>query len=327
MKVLLIRLSSIGDIVLTTPIIRCVKTQLGAEVHFITKAKFIPILNQNPYIDQIKIWDERDSDINTATLQAENYDIIIDLHKNIRTRRLKRKLQTPWISYKKLNIQKWLFVNFKINILPKKHIVDRYFDALKKIEVYNDGNGLDYFLSSDNTELLLTNKLVTKNYTAIAIGGTYATKQMPVSLILELIKRLNTTIVLVGSGESDAKKALEITMFLPYSTIINLCNRLSLDQSACIVKNAERLITGDTGLMHIASAFDTPIQAIWGNTHPILGMYAYRKTNVSNHQVDLKCNPCSKLGSKKCPRGHFDCMNKQNVVEIVKNCRITERIQ
>ncbi len=324
MKVLIIRLSSIGDIVLTTPVIRCVKKQLGsAEVHFLTKKSFSSLVAHNPYVDQVKYWN-KDTRALCTELVLENYDLVIDLHKNVRTRLLKNTLKTKWISFNKLNIQKWLFVQFKWNLLPPLHIIDRYFEALKSLAVVDDKKGVDYFFPDSLSLQLSDYNLVPKSYVAIAIGGTYFTKQIPLNVILDTIKHLGGTVVLLGGGDADEAKAKEIMDNMLPNSVLNLCNKLTLDESAFVIKNASDLITGDTGLMHIASAFETPIHCLWGNTHPSFGMYAYRvqTQTIFNHQVDLKCNPCSKLGSNSCPRGHFKCMQKQNVEQVVKNCQV-----
>ena len=147
-KVLVIRFSSIGDIVLTTPIVRCIKQQLeGVEVHYLTKDQFKTVLESNPYIDKL-ICIDKENDIAGVMkiLKAEGYDYIIDLHKNIRTFRVKMKLKVPSFTFNKLNVEKWLLVKLKINILPKVHIVDRYFKAVKSLGVVNDNKGLDYFI-------------------------------------------------------------------------------------------------------------------------------------------------------------------------------------
>src|SRR6187402_803655 len=146
MKFLIIRFSSIGDIVLTTPVIRCLKQQVpGAEVHFLTKENYRGIISSNPYVDKVQLlgssWD-----LMIHQLQQEDYDYIIDLHHNLRTLRIKKALKRgQHFSFNKLNIQKWLLTAFKINRLPAVHIVDRYLYTLKNFNVVNDGKGLDYF--------------------------------------------------------------------------------------------------------------------------------------------------------------------------------------
>ena len=158
MKVLIIRFSSIGDIVLTTPVIRCVREQTGAEVHFLTKAGFAGLLSANPYIN--KLWTIRKeiSEVLPALLE-QGYDHVIDLHANLRTLELRTRLfsyntlhlrpRPKWHAFDKLNLEKYLLVNFKINRLPDTHIVNRYLAAAKKLNVTNDGKGLDYFVPED----------------------------------------------------------------------------------------------------------------------------------------------------------------------------------
>ncbi|PCJ67407.1 MAG: glycosyl transferase [Bacteroidetes bacterium] len=324
MKILVIRFSSIGDIVLTSPIVRCLHNKYPkSEIHFLTKDKFVELVENNPNVSAVHSINGTNDTAIFNNLKTEKYDLVIDLHKNLRTRKLKRLLNAPkWYSFKKLNIQKWLLVNFKINFLPKKHIVDRYFDCLKGLNIVNDKVGIDFHFPQGFTMDLGKYNLDNGGYSVVVIGGTYRTKQIPKNLLLSIFKRLNGSIIMIGGGNDDEQKAKELQESYPNSNLVNLCNTLSIDESAYLIKNAKTLYTSDTGMMHIASAFDTQIEAIWGNTNPAFGMYAYRPSgvNIDDHIVSLKCNPCSKLGSNICPRGHFKCMNMQNVEQIVKNC-------
>ena len=135
-KFLILRFSSIGDIVLTTPVIRGLKQQVpNAEVHFLTKSAFEPVLKHNPYIDKLHIFSENPVEC-LKELANEKFDAIIDLHHNQRSFWVKRKLRsTSTFSFRKLNIEKWLLVNFKINRLPALHIVNRYLETVKSFGV------------------------------------------------------------------------------------------------------------------------------------------------------------------------------------------------
>jgi ADP-heptose:LPS heptosyltransferase len=153
-KFLIIRFSSIGDIVLTTPVVRCLKKQIpNAEMHFLTKKSFAEIIEHNLNIDK-KIYFEGDLNATIKQLKKENYDYIIDLHHNLRTFLIKLRLMKKSFSFNKLNFEKWMMVNFKINMLPQKHIVDRYFETIKKFKVENDGQGLDYFLTAEEEKAI-----------------------------------------------------------------------------------------------------------------------------------------------------------------------------
>ncbi len=321
-KILVIRFSSIGDIVLTTPLLRCLKTQLpDAEIHYLTKQKFKSVLSANPYINFIHTIDDHLSEV-VPQLKNEKFDHIIDLHKNFRSLGIRFRLRKPVSSFPKVNFQKWLMVHCKINRLPDVHIVDRYFEAVKPFNIYNDGKGLDYFIPEDDRLSLIDfPKSYRKGFVGVVIGGMHETKMMPADQVIALINQIEKPVILFG-GPDDFKRGEYIAAKIQ-GKILNSCGQFSLNQSASLVSQADKIVTNDTGLMHIAAAFDKEIISVWGNTIPEFGMYPYLKkdSELKNHifQIEnLKCRPCSKIGYKKCPKSHFDCMNKQDVDEMAR---------
>ena len=318
-RYLVIRFSSIGDIVLTSPVIRCIKKQVpDAEIHFVTKSAFRNIPGHNPHITKV-ISFQKEIDEVVPGLRQENYDFVIDLHHNLRSSRLKRALGRPSASFPKHNIKKWLLTTFKINRMPAGHVVDRYFKAVEKIGVKNDMAGIDYFIPKRDL-VNLSDFGIPAEFIVFSIGAQFATKRMPNEKIITLIQKFELPVVLLG-GESDFDNAEIIAASNP--AIVNLCGRLNLDQSASILQQAKKVVTHDTGLMHIASAFQKPIISIWGNTVPDFGMYPYlpqKKDGFTIHEVKgLSCRPCSKIGYAKCPRGHFKCMNDHNLDAIAND--------
>lgn len=313
MKILVIRFSSIGDIVLTTPVVRCLKKQLpGCEVHFLTKYAYREIIEANPYLSG-KHYLKDDFRSLLKELKKENFDYIIDLHNNLRTWRVKMTLFKKSTTFNKLNFEKWLYVNLRVNILPDVHIAERYLEAARDLGVRNDGKGLDYFLSPAD-EIKVSDLPLTHlhGYIAMAIGARHETKKLPLEKLKDLCRELNYPIMLLG-GKEDAENA-EILHALDPVKIFNGCGKFTLNQSASLVRTAKMVITHDTGLMHIAAAFKKRIFSVWGNTVPEFGMYPYYgSSGGSNSEIfeirPLNCRPCSKLGYKKCPRGHFKCMN------------------
>lgn len=322
---LIVRFSSIGDIVLTTPIIRCIKQQLpNVKVHYLTKASFRATVANNHYIDK-HYYLENGMDELLPMLKKERYDYIIDLHKNIRTNRLKRELGVTTYSFPKLNVRKWLLVNLKIDLMPDRGIVDRYFEAVRPLGVRNDGQGLDHFIPK---EAEVTNKDIPMShwagYLGCVIGGAHNTKRLPVEKWKELCSALKVPIILLG-GPDDRDMANEIAELDPVR-IYNACGKFNINESASLVDYAKVIVTNDTGLMHISAALKKKIVSLWGNTTPKFGMYPYygsnntrdiaepRSTIIENK--NLSCRPCSKIGYEKCPKGHFKCMNDLNVTEI-----------
>jgi ADP-heptose:LPS heptosyltransferase len=319
MKFLVIRFSSIGDIVLTTPVVRCLKQQVpGAVIHFLTKENFGTLLADNPYIDGIHFLQEDFGKMMKA-LRAEKFDAVIDLHRNIRTLRVKKALGLPGHSFRKLNLEKWLITSLKWNRLPDVHIVDRYLDTLTDYGVTNDGQGLDYFLPPATRlphEQLPEHFL--SGYVAQVTGAAHATKRIPVEKMREICGRLDCPVVLLG-GPGD-KEAAEAVAALDRARIFNACGITSLHESASLVKGAQVVISSDTGLMHIAAAMKRPLIVLWGNTIPGFGMYPYygsEKIPYRNMEVaGLGCRPCSKIGYERCPKKHFRCMQEQSPDQV-----------
>jgi ADP-heptose:LPS heptosyltransferase len=323
MKILVIRFSSIGDIVLTSPVVRCLKKQLpDSEIHFLTRESYKDIIAFNPYIDHIHYLKE---DLNSVImeLKKEHFDYVVDLHNNLRTLRIKLELRVKGDSVNKINFEKWLYVNFKWNIMPVAHIVDRYMNTVRSLGVLNDEKGLDYFISS-NDEIKIEDLPLTHmhGYIAIAIGAQHATKKLPIEKLKHLISLLHFPIIILG-GNEDTIIGEELHLLDKYK-VINACGKFSINQSASIVKNAKLVITHDTGLMHIAAAFKKKTISIWGNTVPEFGMtpyYGNEKLEQSNSRIveieNLSCRPCSKIGFQKCPKKHFKCMNEIDLEKIV----------
>ncbi len=301
-KFLILRFSSIGDIVLTTPVVRCIKTQYpDAEVHFATKKQFKGLVENNHYIDNYYLL-ENSLNLFIKNLQSEDYDYVIDLHNNLRTSIIKLRLGKKSFSFDKLNYQKWLLVNLKINQMPDVHIVDRYLKTVESLGIKNDLKGLDYFIPKKDSVQ------INEPYVAFAIGGQHFTKKLPTSRIIEVCQKINGKIMLLG-GKEDIPAAEEIEKTLG-NKVINACGKYNLNQSASLVQQAEYIITHDTGLMHIASALKKKVVSIWGNTVPEFGMYPYLTEFKIIENKGLSCRPCSKIGYNKCPKGHFKCMNE-----------------
>lgn len=326
MKVLVIRFSSIGDIVLTTPVVRALKQQAGAEVHFLTKSAYRSIVEPNPNIDRVYAIEKKVGEV-LPQLRREGYQYIFDLHRNLRSMQVKLALfRVRHYSFDKLNLEKWLLVNFKVNQLPKVHIVDRYLDAASVLKLKNDGRGLDYFIppgdevdtdrlissGGDAIKPLAGEQLPELPYTAFVIGAAHATKRLPTERIIEWCSRIPGPVILLG-GPEDAVAGAEIAAAAGRH-VLNACGRCRLHQSASIVRQAKLVITHDTGLMHIAAAFHKEIWSVWGSTVPALGMYPYYPEGMARNRIfevgGLRCRPCSKIGFPECPKGHFRCMRE-----------------
>lgn len=319
-KILIIRLSSIGDIVLTSPVVRAVKSQLpNVEVHFLTKKANEQVVAYNPHIDHIHIYDKQDKRHLFEELKAEHFDAVVDLQNNHRSRQVSRHIRAVHFRFPKVNLKKWMCVYLKLNFLPDVPVVSRYFEAVHDLGVYNDQKGLEFHIPEsgifDEDDLPM---VCEDGYVAVVMAGQHETKRIPVSKVIEIGSILHKPIILLGG--KDVYAAGEEVVAELGDRAFNGCGKYTLYQSCSILKQADCVITGDTGLMHVAAAFHKPIAVLWGNTIPEFGMYPYipgHRELFRNFEVcPLRCRPCSKLGFKKCPRKHFSCMNNLPAVEI-----------
>jgi ADP-heptose:LPS heptosyltransferase len=323
-KILVLRFSSIGDIVLTTPVIRALKLQVPeAEVHYATKLQFKAVVAANPYIDKVHYLGPQLKEL-VAALRQEKFDYIVDLHNNLRSRLIRQQLQVPSQGFDKLNRRKWLLVNLKWGRLPDLHIVDRYLGAARRLGIENDGRGLDYFIpAQEEVALSVLPELFRQGYVAFAIGAQHATKRLPADKIIALCEKINQPIVLMG-GKEDLATGEQVTEYFRHrvpnhqqqTTVYNACGQFSLNQSASLIKQSRMVFSHDTGLMHIAAAFQKKIFSIWGNTIPEFGMYPYQTEFVVLERRGLPCRPCSKIGYRQCPQGHFKCMREIDFSQV-----------
>ena len=319
MKVLIIRFSSIGDIVLTTPVVRCLKQQKKATIHYLIKKNYIEVLQNNVYLDKILVFDKKEKKQTIKQLQKENYDLIIDLQNNLNSFIIKRKLFKKTSTVNKKNIKKWLLVNTGKDLLKKEHIVERYFQTIKSINVKNDYKGLDFFINPkvEKSLTISKSKILQKPFITWAIGATYSKKKLSILQIIEVLNRYDKPVALLG-GIKEKKEAEQIILSTKNKKVISFCGKLNLQESAFLVNKSELILTNDTGLMHIASALKKQIISFWGCTKPSLGMAPYKANEYSVQLVSYPNSPpCSKLGNR-CRKHKQACILEINPDEIYK---------
>lgn len=320
-KVLIIRFSSIGDIVLTSPLPRSLKkSHPDYEIHFLSKKANKDLLIHNPHIDKLHILTDSLSET-IRELKQEKFDFILDLHHNLRSFLIKIRLGVKAQSFPKENWAKYKMVRFKNRKIQLRHIVERYASTLSLVESKLDEEGLELHLPEELEEKakqMLVDHLpkASPQPLAIVLGAKHATKRWPADRFIELIQKLGEAVVLIGGP--DALEEAEAISKAVQSPLFNSVGKLSLLESAALLKQCRAVVAHDTGFMHIAAAFGMEIYSLWGNTVPEFGMTPYK----SPHQVleikDLDCRPCSKIGFDACPKGHFACMQNQKAEDVAK---------
>lgn len=320
-KILVIRFSSIGDIVLASPVFRCIKKKLpDAQIHFVTKKSFQLVTASNPYIDQFFYLDNNLPSL-IEELKKEEYDCVIDLHKNFRSYKIKKALKKKSYTIRKLSVEKFLLTKLNINVMPGIHITQRSLDTVAPLGIKDDGLGLDYFIPQKDvvpeTEIPHSHLA---GFIAVVIGASFNTKKLPIHKLQELCKKITFPIILLG-GKEDAA-AGEAIASIDNIKVYNACGKFNLNESADLIRQSTLVISHDTGLQYIACAFKKPVIALWGATTPALDVEPYygkvfmdaqQEPIYENIYLHLGCQPCSKYGSVTCPLEHFNCMEKQDI--------------
>jgi ADP-heptose:LPS heptosyltransferase len=324
MKILVARFSSIGDIVLTSPVLRALATQYpGAEVHVATKACYTDLVRFSPHVAKVHGLQGNWTSF-VAALRQERFDVLVDLHGSLRSWRLARALRVKRHCYAKRALKRWALVRFKLDLLRGEHVVSRYFQAVRCLDVVDDGEGLELHVPPNRAVDRATLPATHRNgYTVLAIGATHATKRLPVHKLVALALEVRGPIVLVG-GDAEMEAARAVTAAVG-DRAYDAVGRCDLLGSASLIRGAEAVIAHDSAAMHMASAFRRPLVSVWGGTVPALGMGPYPQgpgPTVRIAEVEgLDCRPCCKIGRPVCPRGHFACMERQDVVQIARFAR------
>ena len=306
-KILIIRLSSLGDVLLTTPLLRSIKTKYPhLEIDFIVRREFTDavkynpnILNIFPYIkngDNSKFFDE---------LFKRNYDLIIDLQNNNRSAGIVQSVSRPVAKFHKPNLKKFLLVNFKINLFKEiLTIPERYSHSFNEIKL--DDKGPELFIHDGIEPQIPKNE----NQIGFCPGSKHFTKMWPVEYFIELGNKLTeegNKIVLFG-GKEDWNICDQISSAIKYS--INLSGEDNLLQIAADMKNCKYVVCNDSGLMHTACAVNMPVVALFGSTVKEFGFFPYKSRSLVLENNSLSCRPCSHIGRKTCPQKHFKCMKE-----------------
>ncbi len=307
-KLLIVRLSSLGDILLTTPLVRTLKRNYPAtEIDFAVREEYKDLLLLNPHLQNILIYNNNKDELKTLKnrICENNYDLIIDLQNNLRSWLLLKCYGKSVLGFKKNNIKKFLLVHFKINkFKDAKQIPERYASTLENFKL--DDNGLE--LITDKIQNPLLNGI--ENLIGICPGSKHFTKMWPEEYFIELGTLLNENgfkVALFG-GKDDIKVCERISSKLP--SAINLCNDNNILQTAADMKCCKVIYCNDSGLMHVATAVNIPVIAFFGSTVKEFGFTPYNSKNLILENNSLSCRPCTHIGRERCPEKHFKCMKE-----------------
>ncbi|NOR46048.1 MAG: hypothetical protein GQ534_10735 [Candidatus Delongbacteria bacterium] len=316
MKILILRFSSLGDILLATPVLDVLKDKYpDCEIDWVVNSKFAEVLITNPRLNRVLTFKDKNGLENIREdIRKTKYDLIFDLHQNSNTYYLTR-FQKNVYRYNKRIFDRSMLVFLKKKYKEILPVTQMYFKALNKagIETPDEWTLRYGLVKSFQLSTINEYNLHNFNYITIAPGASYATKMWPKEYFKELVekisfnKNINRKVVLVGLGEDDEKVAEFITKGNEFSCI-NLVGKLDLQETATILKYSDLVISNDSGPLHLAECFKKKIVAIFGSTTEELGFFPYSTDYVVVENKGLSCRPCTHFGKKKCPKKHFKCM-------------------
>jgi len=324
MKILILRLSSMGDILLATPVPEVLKNLYsGSEIHWVVYKNFENSIRNNPNIDRIIAFEKGDNlkEIR-KNIRSTEYDLIFDLHKNSKTYFLTRGLRNVF-RYDKRIIERFLLVFFKrkYKTIPA---TEMYFAALKKAGIKTpDKWKLSFYPDADcETSTVAKYSLKKEPYAVLVPGASYFTKIWPKEHFKKLAEMILLEgkfkrIIVIGKGE-DEETIGKYICGENNDKLLNLTGKLNLDETASVIKYSDIVITNDNGPMHLAECFKKRIVALFGCTTEELGFFPYSTDFKAVEVKELKCRPCTHFGRKKCPKGHFKCMKNISPESVYK---------
>ena len=304
--ILIVRLSSLGDILLTTPLIRSLKKQNpNLQIDLLIRSEYSDLLKANPYISSLHLFSREDQENKKLKikLMEMKYDCIIDLQNNLRSKLFLNNLTGEVLTFNKKRFEKVLLVHLKINLLKEvSQIPIRYAETIPDFQL--DDEGLDMFLPENITSRIPPGQ----NVIGLCPGARHFTKRWQKENFIQLGKMLiekGFSVALFG-GKSDRELCEEISKEIPGS--VNLPTEDDILQLATDMQQCKAIVCNDSGLMHAACAVKIPVVAIYGSTVREFGFTPYGCKNIILENNSLTCRPCSHIGKKKCPQKHFRCM-------------------
>jgi heptosyltransferase-2 len=317
-RILVIRLSSIGDLVLTTPILRQLKAAFcDAKIDALTKPAYSTILQGNPALSTI---------FTTETFKPETrYDLVVDLQNNFTSRKYHR-FGEKVVKYRKENWKKFLLVQFKVNVYQGyESVVERYAKSLAPFGVRLDEKGCEIFLSDIEQEFGKAHRSELP-VLAVCFGAKHFTKRFPperfASALNHLLEKRVVEVWLLG-GKEDAPFAEKILDSVRQKDCVkNFSGKHTLRETASLIASADAVLSNDTGLMHMAAAFQKPMVVLFGSSVKEFGFLPYKVPFTLLEVEGLACRPCSHIGRERCPKSHFKCMYEipeEQILRAIEN--------
>lgn len=328
-RILLVRFGSIGDVLLTTPLVRAIRARHpDAHVAYLTKAAHAPLVSHNPHLSEVLVLAPGEGIARVAArLRAGKFTHRLDLHGNLRSQALRALLPGGWSGYPKHRLARTVLIRTKRDVYrDRRPIPERYFDAARALDVRPDGRPPELFLAPDavaaaDARLAAAGIREGTPLAALAPGAAHATKRWPAerwqALARELAAQGMTLLLLGGPGDTAVAEAVAQAAG---GRVVDAAGRTGLQETGALLRRASVLVSGDTGVMHMATAVGTPVVALFGPTVRQFGFFPYTE-RARVVELELGCRPCHAMGSSACPLGHHLCLRgiePARVLDVVR---------
>ncbi len=304
-KILIIRFSSLGDIILSFPLLQKLRRQYPeATIDFVTKPEYQEVVELCSIANRILVPDKGLSALRSE-IRKEHYDIILDIHNNLKSRYISAYNSGSVRRIRKNHFRKFVLVNGGINLYDEIIPIYKNYLLTAKEELAQQGFAFET-LELNQKEM----EIPGGKYIVVAPGSKHFTKTYPAEKFAAFINTLDETkVVLVGS---NAERDLRICSFIEDQCkgITNLCGKPEMRQLVFLIRNSEMVISNDSAIMHLAEALNKKVAAIFGSTVKEFGFYPQLATSKVFEQKGLQCRPCSHIGLSECPVNSFICMER-----------------
>jgi len=338
-KTLIVRFSSVGDIVLSSLLVRVLRRRFPhAQIDYLVKTEFAGLVRGNPNISRVielpagaTFSDLRD--IRKKVLKS-GYDLVIDIHDSLRSRYVSLGARRV-VRFRKRKLARFLLVRFKWDVYGffggAPGVAERYLEPVHSLGVTNDGEGLEVFPDEGDhlvAETLLRSAKISPETTMVGIAPSarHANKRWPgerfAETVLTLLRNPNRACILLGSVEERERCtgiAQAVLSSAPGARLINTAGLLSLTEVTALMDRCELVLSNDSGLMHLAAARKRKVVALFGPTVRQFGFYPYGTESIVLERSGLGCRPCTHIGRPSCPKGHFRCLEEIEPGQVVKS--------
>lgn len=338
---LIIRFSSVGDIILTSPLIRTLRTRNPhCRIDFLVKEDHADLVRYNPHLSRTLLLPKGSGlaelrRIRTQVREAR-YDLILDMHDNLRSRFLTFG-RSPVLRYRKRRLARFVLIHahhdiyrFAGGAVPMHQ---RYIEPLAPYGIADDGAGPDVFLTTEiaaSASAILASAGLPPAQQAVGVcpSARHATKMWDAerfaSAAAALAQERALPVILFGSQNETTRCeqiAERIHAHTPSALVINTAGRCTLLETAAAMDRCAVVLTNDTGLMHLAASRKRPLVAVFGPTVRQFGFFPQGTPNVVVEQPGLACRPCTGIGRASCPKKHFRCMSDIATPRVVEAAR------